>query len=80
MVGYTMIVYGLVDAVASYGFAPLVKLFGRIPIFTLAATLNILITIVFSTVSAGGMTIPFIVVAVWGTADAVWQTQINGEF
>ena len=80
MVGYTMVVYGVVDSAASSGFAYLVKLIGRIPIFSLASVLNIVILVIFNVIPAGGVTLPFIAAAVWATADAVWQTQINSKF
>ena len=80
MVGYTMISYGLVDAICSYSFNPLTKRIGRLPVFTVAFLLNVAMIIVLSTVPAGSRSLTFIIVAFWAISDAVWQTQINSKF
>ncbi|XP_071529452.1 UNC93-like protein [Panulirus ornatus] len=41
MVGYVMICYGVCDAICSVSFSPLVKLVGRVPIFTMGAIINL---------------------------------------
>ncbi|KAK7043279.1 Ion channel regulatory protein UNC-93 [Halocaridina rubra] len=82
MVGYTMICYGLCDAVCSLGFSPLVKKLGRIPIFTLAFVLNVAIIIALTRWSPhpDDLVWFFVISGLWGMADAVWQTQINSLY
>lgn len=82
MVGYAMICFGVCDAVCSMGFAPLVKLVGRVPVFTLAAIINAAAIIIMFTWAPhhDNLALFFVVPALWGISDAVWQTQINGQF
>ena len=46
IVGRVLIVFGICDAAASVGFGFIIKKIGRIPIFILGATINILVIIV----------------------------------
>jgi len=82
IVGRVLIVFGICDALASVGFGFIIKKIGRIPIFILGALINILVIIVmFSwapTASAVGVV--YLLAALWGTADAIWQTQINALY
>ncbi|XP_018010585.1 UNC93-like protein [Hyalella azteca] len=82
MVGYTMICFGVCDAICSISFTPLVKIVGRLPVFTLAAILNAAAIIIMFTwrPTPDNLAMFFIVPALWGTADAVWQTQINALY
>lgn len=81
-IGYVLIVYGVVDAVCSASFGNLIQYVGRVPIFIGGAIINIICVIILF------VWIPnpeqnylfFIIAALWGAADAVWQTQINGKF
>ena len=80
-VGYVMITYGVCDAVFSMGFGYIIKIVGRIPIFIFGAFLNtVVIGVLFNWMpNPNENYVFFILAALWGIADAVWQTQINGE-
>ncbi|KAF2353759.1 Ion channel regulatory protein UNC-93 [Trinorchestia longiramus] len=82
MVGYVMICYGLCDALCSVCFSPMVKLVGRVPVFVLGVTANVSMIILFFIwqPNSDEMYVFFIAAAVWGIADAVWQTQINAFY
>ena len=81
MVGYAMICFGVCDAICSIGFTPLVKLLGRVPVFAFAALVNAAsIAIMFTwTPHPDSIAVFFLIPALWGISDAVWQTQINGK-
>lgn len=80
-VGYVMICFGVCDAIFSLAFGELIKIVGRVPIFTLGAAINIsLIATMFAWKPTPAEPAVFFVIAgMWGIADAVWQTQINGK-
>ncbi|XP_068230620.1 UNC93-like protein [Palaemon carinicauda] len=82
MVGYVMICYGVCDAICSISFSPLVKIIGRIPIFTMGAIINlsIIIALRYWVPHPDDIVVFFIVAALWGVSDAVWQTQINAFY
>jgi len=82
MVGYVMICFGACDALCSIAFTPAVKKFGRVPVFTLAALLNLASIVVMFLWSPHPDTtfVFFLIPALWGIADAVWQTQINALY
>ena len=81
-VGYVLITYGIIDAFCSATFGGFIKYVGRVPIFLGGALLNLICVIVlFSWEPNPDMSYLFFILAgLWGAADAVWQTQINGEF
>lgn len=80
-VGNVMIAYGVADAICSFGFGYLMKYVGRTALFLLAASINIclIITMFTWTVNSESVLVFYAIAALWGTADAVWQTQINGK-
>ena len=82
MVGYVMICYGVCDALCSVSFSPLVKVVGRVPVFIMGAVVNfgVIISLIFWRPHPDDTPIFFILAALWGVSDAVWQTQINGEY
>ena len=81
MIGYVMIVYGICDAVCSITFSPIVKVVGRVPVFILGCAANVAAIVICMTWDPNPEEshMYFIVAALWGVADAVWQTQINGN-
>ena len=81
-VGLVLITHGVVDAICSYGFGQVMKFTGRAPIFVMGALINyVLMAVMFLWAPRPGAEWAFYVVAaLWGMADAVWQTQINGTF
>lgn len=80
-VGFVLITYGIMDAAFSFAFGYLIKKIGRIPIFCLGGIINFVVMIVlFQWVPNPNQGyIFFILAGLWGVADAVWQTQINGN-
>ncbi|XP_050733436.1 UNC93-like protein [Eriocheir sinensis] len=82
MVGYVMICYGVCDSICSITFSPLVKMVGRVPIFTMGAIINIgiIITLIYWRPHPDDTVIFFVLAGLWGVADAVWQTQINAFY
>lgn len=80
-VGYVMICFGACDAVFSYLFGEMIKLVGRVPIFTLGAVINIAMisTMFFWKPAPDEPAVFYVISGLWGVADAVWQTQLNGE-
>ncbi|CAL4082291.1 unnamed protein product, partial [Meganyctiphanes norvegica] len=82
MVGYVMICYGVSDAICSNCFSPIVSRIGRVPVFTLAALINIgvIIYLTYWMPHPDDIHIYFILAALWGVGDAVWQSQINALY
>jgi hypothetical protein len=78
-VGLTMISYGVVDAVCSYGFGQLMKYTGRIPLIIFGAVLHygIIITLFLWEPSPDQIYVIYMIPILWGVCDAIWQTQIN---
>merc|ERR1712106_247646 len=82
IIGRVLIVFGICDALASVGFGFVIKRVGRVPIFILGACINILVIIVMLswTPTASSVGVVYLLAALWGTADAIWQTQINALY
>ena len=75
-----MICYGLVDATTSFISGRVEKYTGRIPQFSLAALINIgLMIAMIMWKPTEDLPIYFVIAALWGFADAIWQTQLNGK-
>ncbi|KAL3108038.1 hypothetical protein niasHT_018200 [Heterodera trifolii] len=79
-IGYVMTSFGVADAICSLVFGPLIKLFGRMPLLMFGAVINLLmiITLMIWVVNPGDRTLFNAVAGVWGMADGVWNTQLNG--
>ncbi|XP_037772643.1 LOW QUALITY PROTEIN: UNC93-like protein [Penaeus monodon] len=79
MVGYVTICYGVCDAICSVGFSPIVRKYGRVPVFSLGFLINLglNITLTYWTPKTDDLVVFFVISGLWGVADAVWQTQIN---
>jgi len=82
IVGRMLILFGICDALASIGFGFIIKKVGRVPIFILGAAINVLVLIVMLswTPTRSTQYVVYILAALWGTADAIWQTQINALY
>ena len=80
-VGYVLICYGIFDALCSVSFGAIIKFTGRVPIFLLGAMINLVVVIILFewTPHPSQAYVFFILAAMWGIGDAVWQTQINGK-
>uniref|UniRef100_A0A183CQQ3 UNC93-like protein n=1 Tax=Globodera pallida TaxID=36090 RepID=A0A183CQQ3_GLOPA len=94
-IGFVMTSFGVADAICRFSrlahsplnlfslvFGPLIKLFGRMPLLMFGAVINLLmiITLMIWVVNPGDRTLFNAVAGVWGMADGVWNTQLNGEF
>uniref|UniRef100_A0AC35TLD6 MFS domain-containing protein n=1 Tax=Rhabditophanes sp. KR3021 TaxID=114890 RepID=A0AC35TLD6_9BILA len=79
-IGFIMTSFGVADAVCSLVFGPLIKLFGRMPLFVFGAVINMLmiITLLMWPINPGDFQVFYVIAGVWGMADGVWNTQING--
>ncbi|CAP29326.2 Protein CBR-UNC-93 [Caenorhabditis briggsae] len=79
-IGFVMACFGISDAICSLVFGPLIKLFGRMPLFVFGAVVNLLmiVTLMVWPLNAADTQIFYVVAAMWGMADGVWNTQING--
>ncbi|KAG7155255.1 protein unc-93 homolog A-like [Homarus americanus] len=82
MVGYVLISLGVSAAFFSVALTPLVKVVGRVPIFTFAFLINASLVVTFTYWKPHPDHMPwfFVISALWGAADAVWQTQINALY
>uniref|UniRef100_A0A7E4V181 Potassium channel regulatory protein unc-93 n=1 Tax=Panagrellus redivivus TaxID=6233 RepID=A0A7E4V181_PANRE len=79
-IGYVMTAFGVADAICSLVFGPLIKLFGRMPLFVFGAVINMLmiITLMIWPLNPSDGALFYVIAGVWGMADGVWNTQING--
>merc|ERR1712223_1169550 len=82
IVGRVLIVYGIFDAGFSFLSGYIIKLVGRIPIFIFGALMNYVVVIVMLTWTpkVSEVYVVYILAALWGMGDAVWQTQINALY
>ncbi|KAH7727545.1 CRE-UNC-93 protein [Aphelenchoides avenae] len=79
-VGFVMTSFGVADAVCSLVFGPLIKLFGRMPLFVFGAVINglMIMTLAIWPLNPGDRALFNAIAGVWGMADGVWNTQVNG--
>ena len=75
-----MICYGIADAIASITSGAAIKKLGRVPIFVFGAVVNLalMVTFLFWQPDPNQPVVYFILAALWGISDAIWQAQING--
>lgn len=80
-VGYVMICFGVGDSLFSYLLGKLTKYIGRVPIFISGAAVHLAVYVVLLSWEADRdmLWVAFLMAALWGYTDAVWQTQINGK-
>lgn len=81
-IGVVLIAYNLTDAVVSFTLSFVIRHVGRVPIFLLGALLNmvLLISALLWTPQVNQQYYLYIFAALWGMADAIWQTQINAFY
>ncbi|CAJ0945627.1 unnamed protein product, partial [Mesorhabditis belari] len=79
-IGFVMTAFGVTDAICSLVFGPLIKLFGRTPLFVFGAVINMLmiVTLAIWSLNPTDSLVFYVIAGVWGMADGVWNTQING--
>ena len=77
-----MMCFGIVDAIGSFAFGPLVKIVGRPPLYIFGALLNIALFITMLNWQPDSTKpVPFYVIAgLYGLADSIWQTQLNCKY
>ena len=80
--GRVLIVFGIFDAFFSFLSGYIIKLVGRIPIFIFGAIMNYVVIIIMLTWTprVDEVYVVYILAALWGLGDAVWQTQINALY
>jgi len=73
-----MVAYGASDAVSSLAFSQIVKIIGRWPCLITAALINysLIITMFIWRPSEDQTAVIFVLAALWGTSDGVWQSQV----
>lgn len=81
-IGYVMICFGVVNAICSIIFGTVMKYTGRIPIILLGMVVHgaIIIVLMFWRPTPEQPLVFFTISGLYGVGDAVWQTQINGEW
>ncbi|KAM3719977.1 putative potassium channel regulatory protein [Dirofilaria immitis] len=79
-IGYVMTAFGVADAICSLVFGPLMKLFGRMPLFVFGAVISMLVslTLLIWPLNPDDTSLFYAIVGVLGMADGVWNTQISG--
>ncbi|KAJ8676200.1 hypothetical protein QAD02_011986, partial [Eretmocerus hayati] len=78
-IGYVMICFGVVNALAAPLIGSVVKLTGRVPVMAVAFFIHIglFIKLILWTPSAQQSWTFFAITGLWGIADAVWLVQVN---
>ncbi|KAI2652222.1 hypothetical protein H4Q32_015081 [Labeo rohita] len=81
-VGFVMICFGATNSVCSFAFGRLAQYTGRVALFCLAALTNLgcFVAFLYWKPQPGQMAVFFVFPALWGMADAVWQTQTNALY
>ncbi|KAJ8009050.1 hypothetical protein DPEC_G00084810 [Dallia pectoralis] len=81
-VGYAMICFGAANSLCSFIFGRLAEYTGRAPLFCLAAVTNLacILALLFWRPHPDQLPVFFVFPALWGLADAVWQTQTNSLY
>jgi hypothetical protein len=78
--GYVFICYGTASTIGSLACSAIAKLVGRVFVFLFGAILNLALFItllLLKTDSSEVIVVYFVVAALWGLADAVWNIQLN---
>lgn len=81
-VGYIMMCFGATNSVCSFLFGRLAQYVGRATLFFLAAALNMgcIIALLYWRPHPDQLPVFFVFPALWGMADAIWQTQTNALY
>ena len=79
-VGFVMICFGVTDAAFSFLLGKLTQYTGRIPIFIAGCLVHmtVLITLLAWKPDPDLIGVFYVIAAMFGFCDAIWQTQING--
>ncbi|XP_069370988.1 protein unc-93 homolog A-like isoform X2 [Paralichthys olivaceus] len=81
-VGYVMMCFGASNSLCSFLFGRLAQYVGRATLFLLAALLNFscIIALLLWRPEPDQTVVFFVFSALWGAADAIWQTQTNALY
>lgn len=81
-VGFVMMCFGATNSLCSFLFGKLAQFTGRAVLFSFAALANFccIIALLFWTPDPTQLWLFFLFPALWGMADAVWQTQTNALY
>lgn len=81
-IGRVVIVFGVCNATFSFASGYIIKLVGRPTLFVFGCLMNIIVIIVMLlwTPRVSQVYVIYILAALWGLGDAVWQTQINALY
>ncbi|XP_053315961.1 protein unc-93 homolog A-like [Spea bombifrons] len=81
-VGFVIICFGVTNSICAAIFGKLAQYTGRIPLFIFGAAINIgcIIGFLVWKPSTGNFAIFFVMSALWGIADAVWQTLLSSLY
>lgn len=81
-VGYVMICFGVVNAGCSLLFGSIMKFVGRQPLMALGAIVHasLVVVLLMWKPHPDNPYVFYSVSGLWGVGDAVWQTQVNGEY
>ena len=76
-----MMTFGATDALSSFVMGRLEKFTGRIALFVSAATINLVLLVLMMLwdPSDGPVILFYVIPALWGIADSVWQTTTCGN-
>jgi hypothetical protein len=76
-----MICYGVTDVIFCYVVGKLIRFVGRIALYTGAFIIHsaLIVTLILWSPSPDSLAPFFIIPALWGMCDAVWQPQTTGE-
>ncbi|KAI6172159.1 putative potassium channel regulatory protein unc-93 [Aphelenchoides besseyi] len=79
-IGFVLTTFGISDAICSLVFGPLIRMFGRMPLFVFGSVMNILtiLTLIIYPINPTDRVFFNVIAGVWGMADSVWNTQIQG--
>lgn len=82
VIGRVVIVFGICNASFSFASGFIIRLVGRPALFVFGALMNIIVIIVMLswTPTVSTEWVVYILGAMWGLGDAVWQTQINALY
>ncbi len=81
-IGLIFIAYGICASIGSLASGQFVKLVGRWPCFVFAAIINyaLIITMLVWHPSVEQTAVLFVIAALWGITDSIWQTQLNAFY
>ncbi|CAH1778776.1 unnamed protein product [Owenia fusiformis] len=79
MVGYFMTVFASMASISAYISGKLSRYTGRLPMFALAALVHVclMVLMLLWQPRSGSMAMIFMIAAIWGSVEGIWQTQLQ---